>query len=223
MTDDSQNVLKRIMPHSEEGERSILGAVFVDQNSLAVALEHCSAADFYSKQYGIVFSCMAELFNEGKPVDILTVQEKLKTKDVPPEMQGLDFLREIAQSEATAANIREYAKIVRAKAVKRKLIQASEEIANSCYADSQELETLLQETEEKMFRILQQRSAAEFTPISEITLRVLERIQEAYQNGAEVTGIPTGFIDLDRKLSGLQPSDLVLIAARPSMERQPSC
>ena len=217
MTDDTQNVLKRIMPHSEEGERSILGAVFVDQNSLAVALEHCSAADFYSKQYGIVFSCMAELFNEGKPVDILTVQEKLKTKDVPPEMQGLDFLREIAQSEATAANIREYAKIVRAKAVKRKLIQASEEIANSCYADSQELEVLLQETEEKMFRILQQRSAAEFTPISEITLRVLERIQKAYQNGAEVTGIPTGFIDLDRKLSGLQPSDLVLIAARPSM------
>lgn len=217
MTDDSQNVLKRIMPHSEEGERSILGAVFVDQNSLAVALEHCSAADFYSRQYRIVFECMAELFDEGKPVDILTVQEKLKTKDVPPEMQGLDFLREIAQSEATAANIREYAKIVRAKAVKRKLIQASEEIANNCYADSQELESLLAESEEKIFRILQQRSAAEFTSISEITLRVLEKIQAAYQNGAEVTGIPTGFIDLDRKLSGLQPSDLVLIAARPSM------
>ena len=88
----------------------------------------------------------------------MTVQEKLKTKEVPPDVQGLDFLREIAQSEATAANIREYAKIVRAKAVKRKLIQASEEIANSCYADSQEVEDLLQETEDKMFRILQQRS-----------------------------------------------------------------
>ena len=217
MTDDVQNVLKRVMPHSEEGERSILGAVFVDQGSLAVALEHCSAADFYSRPYGTVFACMAELFNEGKPVDILTVQEKLKTKEVPPDVQGLDFLREIAQSEATAANIREYAKIVRAKAVKRKLIQASEEIANSCYADSQEVEDLLQETEDKMFRILQQRSAAEFTPIEEITLNVINRIQTAYQNGAEVTGISTGFIDLDRKLSGLQPSDLVLIAARPSM------
>ena len=212
-----ENLLKRVLPHSLEAEQSVLGAMLMDKEAVAAALDICSPDDFYSRQYGVIFESIAELFDEGKPVDMITVQAKLKEKDVPPEVAGIDFIRSIFDYSPTSANVKSYAGIVHEKAVKRRLIKVNEEIENRCYADTDGMDELLSETEEKIFRILEARGASEIRSIEEVTVNVMERIHAAFMNGGSVAGIPTGFIDLDQKTAGLQPSDLVLIAARPSM------
>ncbi|MFR9307992.1 MAG: replicative DNA helicase [Lachnospiraceae bacterium] len=212
-----ETLLKRVLPHNLEAEQSVIGSMLMDKEAVAAALDICAADDFYSRQYAAVFECMGELFNEGKPIDLVTVQEKLKEKDVPPEVGSIDFVRSIVENVPTSANIKAYARIVHDKAVKRRLIRVNEEIENSCYADRDEVDVLLQETEEKIFRLLQAKGASEFVPIDQVTINVMEKMQAAYMSGAAVTGIPTGFLDLDSKTSGMQPSDLILIAARPSM------
>ena len=212
-----ENLLKRVLPHSLEAEQSVLGAMLMDKEAVAAALDICSPDDFYSRQYGVIFECIAELFDEGKPVDMITVQAKLKEKDVPPEVAGIDFIRSIFDYSPTSANVKSYAAIVHEKAVKRRLIKVNEEIENRCYADTDGMDELLADTEEKVFRILEARGASEIRSIEEVTVNVMERIHAAFMNGGSVAGIPTGFIDLDQKTAGLQPSDLVLIAARPSM------
>lgn len=210
-------LLKRVMPHNLEAEQSVLGSMLMDQDAVTAALEICSPEDFYSKQYGAVFSAMSALFNQGKPIDLVTVQEKLKEMDVPPEVGSIEFIRSIVENMPTSANIRTYAQIVYEKAVKRRIIKANEEIENNCYADRDDIDALLKEAQELMFRVLKNRGARELVPIDQVTVNVMGKIQEAYMNGAAVTGIPTGFLDLDNKTSGMQPSDLILIAARPSM------
>ena len=160
---------------------------------------------------------MVELFNEGKPVDLITLQDRLKEKDVPPEVSSLDFVRDIITTVPTSANVRSYANIVREKAVLRKLIHVNETIANTCYAGKEPLDQILATTEKTIFDLLQSRGGGEFVPIRQVALNVLEKIEVASKSQGSVTGIPTGFIDLDYKTSGMQPSDLVLIAARPSM------
>ena len=158
-----------------------------------------------------------ELFNEGKPVDLITLQDRLKEKDVPPEVSSLEFVRDIITTVPTSANVKSYAGIVREKAVLRRLIKLNEEIANTCYAGKEPLEQILAHTEKSVFDLLESRNSREFVPIRQVALNVLEKIEVASRTQGTVTGIPTGFIDLDYKTSGMQPSDFVLIAARPSM------
>ena len=160
---------------------------------------------------------MVELFNEGKPVDLVTLQNRLKEKDVPPEVSSLEFVRDIITTVPTSANVKYYATIVKEKAVLRRLIRVNEEIANDCYLGRDPLETILADTEKKIFDLLQSRSSGEFVPIRQVALNVLENIEKASKTKETVTGVPTGFIDLDYKTSGFQPSDFILIAARPSM------
>jgi replicative DNA helicase len=136
---------------------------------------------------------------------------------VPPEVASLDFVREIITTVPTSANVRSYANIVREKAILRKLIKVNEEIANSCYMGKEPLEDILAATEKSVFDLLQSGNASEFVPMKQVAINVLEKIEAASRSSSSVTGIPTGFIDLDYKTSGLQPSDFILIAARPSM------
>ena len=210
-------LIKRVLPHNTDAEQSVIGSMLMDKDAVTAAVDIVSEDDFYSRQYGVMFACMVELFNEGKPIDLVTVQEKLKEKDVPPEMSSLDFARDLVENVPTSANVKSYARIVHEKAVKRRLIRVNEEIANTCYADKEDMDTVLGTTEEKIFRVLQSKGSGDFVPIDIVTKKVMDKIQEAFKNGAPVTGIPTGFLDLDYKTSGMQPSDLVLIAARPSM------
>ena len=160
---------------------------------------------------------MVELFNEGKPVDLITLQERLREKDVPPEIASLEFVRDLVTAVPTSANVKYYAQIVADKAMMRRLIKLNEEIENVCYAGKEPLEAVLEKTEKSVFELLQRRNTGEYVPIRQVVLNALERIEKASKNKGTVTGIPTGFIDLDYKLSGLQPSDLILVAARPSM------
>ena len=213
--DDS--LIKRVLPHSVEAEQSVIGSMLMDREAIIAASEIITADDFYQHQYGVMFEAMVELFNENRPVDLITLQNRLKEKDVPPEVSSLDFVRDIITTVPTSANVKSYANIVREKAVLRRLIKVNEDIANTCYAGKEPLETILATTEKTVFDLLQSRNSGDFVPIRQVAMNVLEKIEEASKNQGTVTGIPTGFIDLDYKTSGLQPSDFILIAARPSM------
>ena len=210
-------LIKRVMPHSVEAEQSVVGAMLMDKDAILTASEIISGQDFYQTAYGVIFDSMVELFNEGKPVDLVTLQERLKEKDVPPEIASLEFVRDLLNAVPTSANVKYYAEIVSDKSMMRRLIKLNEEIANACYAGKEPVPAILETTEKSVFELLQRRNTGEYVPIKQVVLNTLERIERAAKSKGTVTGIPTGFIDLDYKLSGLQPSDLVLIAARPSM------
>ena len=210
-------LIKRVLPHSVEAEQSVIGSMLMDREAIISASEIITADDFYQHQYGVMFESMVELFNENRPVDLITLQNRLNEKDVPPEVSSLDFVRDIITTVPTSANVKSYANIVREKAVLRRLIKINEDIANTCYVGKEPLETILATTEKTVFDLLQSRNSGDFVPIRQVAMNVLEKIEEASKNQGTVTGIPTGFIDLDYKTSGLQPSDFVLIAARPSM------
>ena len=210
-------LIKRVMPHSVEAEQSVVGAMLMDKDAIMTAAEIVSGADFYQSAYGVIFDSMVELFNEGKPVDLITLQERLKEKDVPAEIASLEFVKDLVTAVPTSANVKYYAEIVAEKSLMRKLIRLNEEIANTCYAGKEPLEAILENTEKSVFELLQRRNTGDYVPIRQVVMNALERIEKASKNKVTVTGIPTGFIDLDYKLSGLQPSDLILVAARPSM------
>ena len=209
--------IKKVQPNSPEAEQSVIGAMIMDRDAIADVIDIVNADDFYQKQNGILFEAMTELYREGKPVDLVTLQERLKEKDVPPEISSLEFVRDLVNAVPTSANVKYYAEIVADKAMMRKLIKLTESIANTCYVGKESLPVIMEQTEKSVFELLQHRNTGDYVPIKDVVLNALERIEKASKNKGTVTGIPTGFIDLDYKLSGLQPSDLVLVAARPSM------
>ena len=173
---------------------------------------------FYQKAYGVIFDSVVELFNEGKPVDLITLQNRLREKAVPEEISSLEFVRDLVTAVPTSANVKYYAEIVSEKATLRRLIKMNEAIADECYQGQEPLEAILERTEKKVFELVQNRGGnGEYVPIKQVVLNALEKIEKASKSKGTVTGIPTGFIDLDYKTSGLQPSDLILVAARPSM------
>lgn len=210
-------LIKRILPHSLEAEQSVIGSMIMDREAILVASEVLTREDFYQHQYGIIFEAMVELCNEGQPVDLVTLQNRLKEKDLPPEITSMEYVRELVSAVPTSANVKYYANIVSEKAILRRLIKTSEEIANDCYLDKESVDIILEETEKKMFQLLQRKSGEEFVPIQKVVLSTINKIEKASRTKGNVTGLATGFVDLDYKTSGMQPSDLVLIAARPSM------
>ena len=212
-----ENVIKRILPHSIEAEQSVIGSMLMDREAIVVASELISEEDFYNKQYGILFATMVELNDAGSPVDLVTLQNKLKEKDVPPEISSLEFIRDLITAVPTSANIKYYANIVAEKSTLRRLIRLNEEIANTCYAGKESLEYILEDTEKRVFQLIQKRNVDDFVPVRQIVMNAMNRIEIASRNKGNVTGVPTGFVDLDYRTAGMQPSDLILIAARPSM------
>lgn len=210
-------LIKRVMPHNIEAEQSVIGAMLMDKEAIMAASEIITGEDFYQKQLGILFTNMVELFNEGKAVDLVTLQNRLRENGVPEEVSSMGFVRELLSGTLTSANVKYYAEIVYEKSVLRKLIKTNEQIANDCYVGADRLENILEETEKKIFDIVQRRNTGEFVPINKIVQNSIMRVSAASKLKGNVTGIPTGFIDLDYRTSGMQKSDLVLVAARPSM------
>lgn len=204
-------LIKRILPHSLEAEQSVIGAMILDRDAILVASEILTSDDFYQNQYGVIFDAMVELCNEGKPVDLITLQNRLKEKDLPPDICSMEYVRDLVSSVPTSANVKYYANIVSEKAVLRRLIKVTEEIANTCYLDKENTESILEDTEKKVFHLLQRRNTGEFVPIQQVVLNAVNKIEMASKTKGNVTGIPTGFVDLDYKTSGMQPSDLSLI------------
>lgn len=210
-------LIKRVLPHSMEAEQAVIGAMLMDQEAILTSSEIISGEDFYQSAYGVIFEAIVEIYNEGKPVDLITLQNKLKEKDVPSEISSLEFVRDLLASVQTSANVKYYAEIVSDKAMLRRLIKLNEEIENMCYLGKEPMEAVLETTEKKVFELVQKRNTGDFVPIKQVVLNALDKIELASKNAGSVTGIPTGFLDLDYKTAGLQPSDLILVAARPSM------
>lgn len=215
MEDDA--LIKKIMPHNLEAERSVIGSILMDNELISSATELLSGDDFYSKQNGLVFDAMSELYQERKPIDPVTLSDKLKEKNAPEEMNSPEFVKEILNAVPTSANLKHYAQIVYEKSTLRKLIRITENISKDCYQAQDKLEDILEATEKNIFNLVQSRNTREYVPMSDIVIEVLKKIEQASKTKGHITGLSTGFADLDFKTAGLQPSDFILIAARPSM------
>ncbi len=212
-----ESVIKRVQPHSIEAEQSVIGAMLMDKEAIVVASEMLHGDEFYARQHGVLFDAMVELYNEGKPVDLITLQNRLREKDVPPEISSLEFVKDLLNVVPTSANVKHYATIVSEKALLRKLIRTNEEIANACYSGKDKVETILEDTEKRIFELVQSRNSGDYVPIRQVVINALEKIEASAKTKGNVTGLSTGFLDLDYKTAGMQPSDFILVAARPSM------
>ena len=206
-------LIKRVMPHDEE----VIRAMLIDNEAIMVASELITGEDFYQKQMGVVYDTMVELYNAGKPVEPVILHTSLREKGVPEEACGTDRILQWMTQVPTSANIKYYAEIVAEKSVARRLIRINEEIANSTYAGSARLEDTLADAEKRIFELAQRGGGGEFVPIRQVVINVMKKIDAASRARGRVTGLETGFMDLDYKTSGMHASDLVLIAARPSM------
>jgi replicative DNA helicase len=221
MADDSLQSLK-LPPHSVEAEQSVLGGLLLENDALDRIADIMSAGDFYRHDHRVIYQHVSRLIEHSKPADIVTVAESLESTAELSGIGGIAYLGALAQNVPSAANIRRYAEIVRERAVMRKLVEVGSGIAESAFSpQGKDTAQLLDEAEAKIFEIAEggQRSAQGFIDIKTILPQVADRIDQLFQrdNPSDVTGIPTGFTDLDSMTSGLQPGDLVIVAGRPSM------
>ena len=210
-------LIRRVMPNSAETEKAVIGCILMDKDKMTDVADILVPDDFYHSEYSAIYQAMVQINAEGRPVDLVTVIERLKTMNVPPELCSLEFMKEVADSEATAANAKHYAKIIKEKSLLRKVIKVNETITEECYAGRESSDAILEETEKQLFKLLQSRGAEDITPIKDVVMDAINRIEAASKQSGSVTGIPTGFTDLDYRTAGLQPSDMILVAARPSM------
>ncbi|MFL6674723.1 MAG: replicative DNA helicase, partial [Massilia sp.] len=219
---DPQIESLRIPPHSIEAEQSVIGGLLRDNAAWDRIADFMHAEDFYRYDHRIIFEQMVRLINAGKPADVITVYEACNQLGKAEEVGGLQYLNAMAQNTPSAANIRRYAEIVRDRGILRQLVTVADEISGDAFnPQGKEVKQMLDEAESKIFAIAEQgaRGSQGWTAVQPLLTQVVERIDELYsrENQGEITGVPTGFIDLDRMTSGLQPGDLVIVAGRPSM------
>ncbi|WP_399311200.1 MULTISPECIES: replicative DNA helicase [Undibacterium] len=212
----------RVPPHSIEAEQSVLGGLLLDNAAWDRIADFIGEDDFYRYDHRLIFQCMVKLINSSRPADVITVYEALSVQGKAEDAGGLVYLNALAQNTPSAANIRRYAEIVRDRGVLRKLITVSDEIAGNAFnPQGKEVKQMLDEAESKIFAIAEEgaRGAQGFQAIQPLLTQVVERIDELYNrdNQNDITGVPTGFVDLDKMTSGLQPGDLIIVAGRPSM------
>ena len=192
--------------------------MLMDRDAIATVNDMLTKDDFYNAQYGLLFEHMSALFKEGKPVDIVTLSNRLKENNVPEEIAGMKYIGDILDSVPTSANAKYYAQIVADKSLLRKMIKLNEDIEKDCYLDTDDVDGLLEKAEQGVFQLIKERNGgSDFTQIDKIIIDVIDQIEAASKMNTRVTGIPTGFIDLDNMLTGLHGSELILVAARPAM------
>ncbi len=209
--------LRKLLPHNVEAERYVLGACLKSKDVFAKALETLDGEDFYKNSSKKIFAAMSHLFEASEDIDILTLSERLRKNGDLETIGGMDFLDYLDDLAPTTGALTHHAKIVRDKRVLRDLINSATDIVNQSYDDSEEVETLLDKAETSIFEISEKKSKRTFFPIKEVLTKSFEAIEQLFERPGLVTGVETGFVDLDRMTSGFQPSDLIIIAGRPSM------
>ena len=209
--------LKKLPPHHRESERGVVGGMMIDRDAAIIAMGALTPEDFYLKECAYVFEAVSRIVDEGATVDPTTVSNRLAEMNAPEEYSSVEFLRNLIMWASTSAIIEQHIDIVKKKSLLRKMIKLSQDIENKCYSDSGDADDILEEAERKVFEITNSKSTADYVPIRQVVKNAIEKIGIAAKTDGVVTGIATGFADLDYKTAGLQPSDLVLIAARPSM------
>lgn len=211
------SMVERIPPQNIDAERSTLGAMLLEKEAIHKVQELLQPEDFYREAHRVIFEVVSRLANKGEPVDIITVSEELKQQNMLEKIGGIPYLTALANAVPTAANVEYYAKIVEEKALLRAIIRVSTDIVGMSYEGSQEVDVILDEAEKQIFQITQKRNVKGYVSLKSILIETFERIESLYESKGGVTGLPTGFGDLDRMTAGLQPSDLIILAARPSM------
>jgi len=207
----------RVPPHNIEAEQSVLGSMLLDKDAIPTVTEILKSEDFYRDDHKEIFAAIMELFDKAEPIDLITVSDQLRLRGTLEAVGGLEYLTTIANSIPTTANVKYYAKIVEEKSIIRKLIKASSEIINMGYEGTEEATYILDKAEKYIFDISQKRNLQGISHIKSVLIDTFNRLEELYNNKGHITGIPTGFTDLDMKTAGLQNSDLILVAARPAM------
>ena len=215
--EDNINEIRRIPPHSQEAEQSVIGSMIIDPEAIAASSSILTEEDFYQKPYALLFRAIVDLDAAGRAVDPVTLQDRLREMDAPEDLASAQTLAELVAAVPVSTNARHYAKIVAEKAQLRRMIRTMETLTASCYADREKADDLSDRMEKQVFQLLTRRQGRELTPIADIVVDALDRISAASTQNSSITGLATGFRDLDYKTSGFQPSDLILIAARPSM------
>lgn len=207
----------RIPPHNIEAEEAVIGAVFLEPNAFSTASERLTATDFYRTSHQVVFEAMFALFEKGEPIDMVTVTTWLQNADKLDVAGGVPYLTNLAKSVPTAANIDYYSKIVEEKALLRRLIQTATNIVTTTFSQEDAVAEVLDEAERSILEVSNKQNASAFKPIKDVLINVYDNIEQLHHAKSDVTGIPTGYRDLDRMTSGFQRNDLIIIAARPSM------
>ena len=211
---------QRVMPNNLKMEQAVIGAMLMDRDQVANVADMLNRDDFYFGEYGWIFSAIVKLYNEGKPIDLGIVSSKLKDMGAPDEVSSMGFIIEVFDSVQFASHAEEYARIVKDKSVLRKMIKYAEQTMSDCYSAEDSVENILEKSEKELFDITQnQGSGSDFSDMDmqKIALNVLDTIEASAKRGSKITGVPTGFVDLDEKLTGLHGQELILIAARPAM------
>ncbi len=212
-----ESAIKKLPPHHKESERAVVGGMMLDRDAAIIAADSLTSDDFYLKECAYVFDAVKSVVEEGGTVDPTTVSNRLTEMNAPAETASGEFLRSLCMWASTSAVIEQHIEIVKKKSLLRKMIKLSQDIENRCYSDSGDADDILEEAEKRVFDITNSLSSGDYVPIRQIVKTAIEKIGKAAKSDGVVTGIATGFIDLDYDTAGLQPSDLILIAARPSM------
>ena len=212
-----ENLTPRVPPHSEEAEQSVLGSMLMDRDAVNVAVENLSQEDFYNLRHGEIFGAMVDLYHENRAVDLVTLKNQLEQKGKLEAAGDMKYLSQIAAAVPNSVHIKNYVQIVKDKSLYRKFIQLGNQVMAEGYSTETPIDVLSEEVEQKVFRILQNKGNEDFSHIRDVLLETFDDIERIAKSEGEITGIPTGFVDLDYRTSGLQPSDLVLVGARPSM------
>ena len=217
MAVSSDDILKRVPPQNLEDEQSVLGAILLDNDAINHALEILTPDDFYRETHREIFRAMVALTDHNQPVDAITLTDALRTKGALEAVGGPAYIAELASIVPTAANVAHYARITREKAVLRSLASIATDIASNAYEAPSDVDGFLDEAEHRIFEISERRIKPSFHTMPELTRESLKILERLYENREMITGVPSGFVDLDRITAGFQPSDLVVIAARPSV------
>jgi len=209
------NEVTRSMPCNIEAEQYVLGAIIFDNSCMSDVVSVLKPDDFYLEQHKRIFEAMVDISNKAEPIDLVTLKSELES--IFDSVGGYDYLTQICLMVSTTANLKYHVKIVEEKSLLRKLIRSSNEISDLCFNTDKEVPLIMSTAENKIYEVLQSRKMTDITPIKDVLANNLSKLEELMKNRSKITGVPTGFRDLDFRTTGLQPSDLVLIAARPAM------
>lgn len=213
-----ENTVKRILPHNDKAEQGIIGSMLVNRDAISDVMDMLTGDEFYNKQYGILFDNMVELYSEGASVDTVTLNERLKRKAIPDEVANTDTLARLVMETPLYAPVKDYARIVKDKATLRQLIRLCENTEADGYKSEEAAEDILERAEQSIFKLVQNRNGSEETvSIRDVVMNVILEMEEAARHDGKVTGVPTGFRDLDSMLTGMHAGELLLVAARPAM------
>ena len=210
-------MIERIPPQNLEAEQAVLGAMLIEKEAIAKAVEFLKAGDFYREANRLIFDAMLELFNKGEAVDMVTVTEHLRKQDTLEKVGGIAYITALANAVPTAANVVHHGKIVEEKSILRHLINSATEIAGMGYEDSESVEDIMDKAEKSIMAVSSRKIGGDFAPIKDVIFDAFNKIEALYASKGAITGLPSGFKDLDKLTTGFQPSDLILVAARPSM------